>query len=829
MRTARDRAGGPRPGTFRAACALCAVVLGAGVVAATGLLPDARTAQIVDDAAQLAAGTFATACCLLTWRGAVRAGLARSAWMWRLLLGLGTTGWTGGQGFWSWYQIVERRPLPSPSWADVGYFCLPLFALPALLVLPAGPAPRAVTAPVATAAEPPAGRAEGRGRVLLGLDAVVIVGSLVLLSWSTSLGAVVRAGAPTTTAFLIAIGYPVTDAALVVIVLLIAVFRRPQRPLSLILLGAGLTGLAVSDSFFLYLVSSGATAMPPGYDVGFVAGPLLVGLGALAPRPTARPGGPSEDRRAVTWYTLLPYVPLLLTGVLVVVQEAAGLTIGPSETYGLILLVAVVVGRQFLTILENLDLLWRVREGQHRLHHQAFHDWLTGLPNRALFRDRLDQAVERLGRDGHRLALLFCDLDDFKRVNDSFGHAAGDELLQVTAERLAARRQPGDTVARLGGDEFAVILVDHEAPAAAARDLLTALARPVTLTGRPHVPRASAGLVVVEAGDEPVTSALLLHRADAAMYVAKRSGKGTVVGYEPPMEGGHLAVRAMQALTEVLAGPPADGESDAVGLAYQPIVPLGGTTPVAVEALLRWDHPTSGPVPPELLVHLAESADLVDALEDQVLDRACRDVALLRAGALPDLAVHVNVTAGQVTSPALVDRVRATLERRGLPGAALVLEVTETGRISDLTAASRVLDALRALGVRLALDDFGAGHSNLDYLLQLPIDILKLDRALIVGGRATPRADAISAGAIQIARALDIPVIAEGVEETGQADRLRALGCQYGQGYLYSPPVPLAALLLPGQPGGQGSVKPVIPIWNPENRGRPPLIETQSP
>ncbi|HYJ75714.1 MAG TPA: GGDEF domain-containing protein, partial [Kineosporiaceae bacterium] len=215
---------------------------------------------------------------------------------------------------------------------------------------------------------------------------------------------------------------------------------------------------------------------------------------------------------------------------LVILQQVTDLSLNPVETYGLILLVAVVVVRQLFTLVENLELLRRVRESQDRLHHQAFHDWLTGLPNPALFRNRLEQAVERHRRGEHPLALLFCDLDDFKAVNDTLGHAVGDELLRVVAERLRQCVRAGDTVARLGGDEFAVVMDDDRAsPHAVGERVLAALTRPVTLAGRVLLPRASAGLVVVAPSEDAVSADVLLHRADAAMYEAKREGKGRLV------------------------------------------------------------------------------------------------------------------------------------------------------------------------------------------------------------------------------------------------------------------------------------------------------------
>lgn len=783
------------------------------VLSDTGVFGDAQ-AQLIDDVGQLGAGIFATCCCGLTWRWAVTARQARPEWLWRALLFFGVAGWSCGQGAWSWYQVVLNQDLPSPSLADVGYFALPVFAFPALFALPSGPSPR--TAPGALGGQ---AHREPGVRVLLALDALVIVGSLFLFTWSTTLGAVSQAGAPTVGAFLIAVGYPVTDLILVVLVLLLGMFRRPQRPRALLLLGIGLVALSVSDSFFLYLVSVGATRMPPLFNVGFLVGPVLIGLAALAPQPTSSPDPSDSDARAATWYTVLPYLPLGLFGLLVVVQHMTGRPVDQTETYGLVLLVSVVVLRQLLTTLENLELLRRVRDGQDRLHHQAFHDWLTGLPNRALFRDRLEHAVERHRRDERQLAVLFCDLDDFKQVNDTLGHAAGDELLCLMAERLRRCVRSGDTVARLGGDEFAVILDDeHTLPAVVGERMLAMLGEPVTLAGHSLTPRASAGLVVVQSGEPTVTADLLLSRADAAMYAAKRGGKGRLIAYPggfehaPPAPdlSALLAEALAEALTAALAaattgfrpewdggqsvGPPprtATGNDDpipALRVMYQPIVRLADSTMAAVEALTRWDHPATGSVPPETLIQVAESAGLINALDDMVLELACRQVALARSGRHPHLVMHVNLTAARVIDPALVELVGGTLERHRLPGSALVLEITETDRITDFAAAADVLGQVRRLGVKLALDDFGVGYANLNHLLRLPVDILKLDRTLTAIG--TDRSEAITAGAVRIARDLGIPMIAEGLEDPAQAAWLSTLGCQYGQGFLFSQPLP---------------------------------------
>jgi diguanylate cyclase (GGDEF)-like protein len=511
---------------FQVAARTAAVLVPVSVLLATSGAVSVDISRVVDDIAQIAAGVFAAWSCAWTWRRARRSGTPGGLLAWRVLLFFGTAGWTCGQLVWSWYQLVGDRDIPSPSLADIGYFALPVFAVPALLALPTTPASTATSTGV-----PRLERNDRRAGLLVTLDSLVIVGSLFLLTWSTALGAAVHTGAPTAAAFAVAVGYPVTDLVMVVIVLLTAVFRRPRTPGALLLLGAGLVALSVSDSLFLYLVSVGASDIPTAYDIGFVAGPVLLGLAALLPESGERRiAPPVGSRRADTWFVFLPYLPLGGIGLLVILQQVSGLALDPIETYGLILLVGIVVVRQLLTLLENLELLSRVQESQDRLHHQAFHDWLTGLPNAALFRNRLEQAVERHRRGGHPLALLFCDLDDFKGVNDTLGHSVGDDLLRLVAGRLRQSVRTGDTVARLGGDEFAVILDDDPAsPQAVGERVLAALTEPVTLAGCELLLRASAGLVVVAPAEDAGSADQLLHRADAAMYQAKHAGKGRLV------------------------------------------------------------------------------------------------------------------------------------------------------------------------------------------------------------------------------------------------------------------------------------------------------------
>ena len=770
-----------------AVAAVTAVLVGDS----SGLLAD-RDAVVLDNAAQFAAGAFAAVACA----GASRrtTGVERT---WRRLMAIGMAGWSVGQLVWSYYQIFRATPLPGPSLADVGYLTLPVFAFAALLSLATEGLSRRPGA---------VGGSRLRAALVLGLDGFVVVGSLFILTWSTALGAVVHAGAPSRLAFGVAIAYPITDLLLVVMVVLLLATRpvpsrvRPQ----LVLLGLGLVGLSASDSVFAYLVSSGAETMPPAANAGFIAGPLLVGLAALNRSEAPAPASTGQRRGPAEWFhLLLPYLPLGATGVLLAGQVARGREPDLIEMIVGLTVVGLVVVRQMVTLIDNTVLLGRVSDAQDRLTYQAYHDPLTGLANRALFRDRLVSAI-----DQHRpFAVLYVDLDDFKAVNDSLGHVAGDRVLRTVAERLRSCVRSVDTVARLGGDEFgALVHGDADLPDRVGRRMLAALRRPLQVDGRPVTVAASLGAAVPDPSEPSLTADALLRRADAAMYAGKRQGKGLLVWYGPETADGSDNPDLPTLLADALAGGP---ERSGIDVLYQPIVRMSNGERVAVEALARWSHTQIGDVPPSVFVAVAEKAGLVGALDDFVLDRACGDVAahLARHGTAP--AVHVNISASRLGNPDLEQTVADTLARHGLSPGHLVLEVTESCRIPDPAAAAGSARRLRASGVRLALDDFGTGFNTLAQLHELPVDIVKLDRTFTAVGSGSLRAEALCESLVSIAADLAITVIAEGVETRAQGAALARLGCGFGQGHLYGRPAPLSASPAPaavgvGAAGGVG-------------------------
>jgi diguanylate cyclase (GGDEF)-like protein/PAS domain S-box-containing protein len=421
---------------------------------------------------------------------------------------------------------------------------------------------------------------------------------------------------------------------------------------------------------------------------------------------------------------------------------------------------------------------------EQELRHQAFHDALTGLANRALFEDRLAHALAGARRHDHPIAVLFLDLDDFKTINDSLGHAVGDELLRTVARRIAAEVRVTDTAARLGGDEFAVLLEtmdeDTDADAIAAR-LLKALRAPIHIGGRELRVSASVGLARSDgaAGVED-----LLRNADTAMYAAKDAGKGTAQTFEAGM---HQRVLDRLELTGELQRAI---EREQFELDYQPIVELATGHIVGAEALVRWAHPTRGRLAPGSFISLAEETGMIVALGGWVLRVACaQGAAWQREFPLRALYINVNVSTRQLHDPEFPGLVAAVLRDSGLPGSQLVLEVTESVLPDDNQEMIDQLLALKALGVRVAVDDFGSGYSALSRLQAYPVDILKIDRSFIDGLERDAGKGQLVQGIVNLGESLHLEIVAEGIEEREQADQLREMRSPLGQGFLFSHPI----------------------------------------
>jgi diguanylate cyclase (GGDEF)-like protein/PAS domain S-box-containing protein len=426
---------------------------------------------------------------------------------------------------------------------------------------------------------------------------------------------------------------------------------------------------------------------------------------------------------------------------------------------------------------------------EEQLAHQAFHDPVTQLANRALFSDRVEHALMRAQRGVPDIAVMFIDLDDFKTVNDSLGHAAGDAVLHEVGRRLKLAVRPTDTVARFGGDEFAVLLDgvhgSEDAADAAAR-ILRALDLPIDVDGKDVFPRASVGICLV--GEETTTpeAAELLRNADVAMYMAKRDSKGSYRVFEPTMHERVVERLELRSdLQHALA-------LDQLELHYQPVVRLNGRKILGVEALLRWNHPQRGVIPPAQFIPVAEETGLIVPMGRWVLETACREAVRLheRFPRSEPLTISVNLSVRQLQSETLLADVRHALQVSGLDATSLVLEITESLMLADTDYAMAQLNALKELGIRLAMDDFGTGYSSLSYLSRFPVDILKMDRSFV----GSDENGALTSAIIALGASLSLDVVAEGIELPEQASSLEALGCDFGQGYLFARPMPSAAL-----------------------------------
>ncbi|MEV6598794.1 EAL domain-containing protein [Actinoplanes sp. NPDC051346] len=433
------------------------------------------------------------------------------------------------------------------------------------------------------------------------------------------------------------------------------------------------------------------------------------------------------------------------------------------------------------------------RQHSDELAYRANHDLLTGLPNRELFTRSTSRVLDEAG-SGARAAIVLVDLDDFKAVNDRLGHTVGDALIVAIGERLSDCLRTGDLLARLGGDEFALLLpgAGADEAAEAAQRILTALARPIAAADYELVVHGSVGLTTAGSGTAEhgeSTAMELLRQADVAMYTAKESGRNRWVRYEPGMdaaaqEHAQLAAELHQAL-----------ERDEFHLLYQPIVALPDGDLIGVEALVRWHHPVRGLVSPADFIPAAERTGLIVPVGEWVLREACRQGAewQLRHGDRVPSKINVNVSARQLQEPSFVDTVAAVLAESGLAPSRLVIEITETAVFGG-GSATQTVAGLRELGCRIALDDFGTGHSSLGLLRTCPVDVIKVDKSFVDGVGGTVEQEAIATSIGEIARALRLEAVAEGVETAAQADRLHQLGYRQAQGFHFARPLTAEAL-----------------------------------
>ncbi|TCJ33954.1 diguanylate cyclase [Parafrankia sp. BMG5.11] len=770
------------------------------VMLASFVLPS-RTADLVVRACGMAAIAFQGGCELWSARRA-RGGERR----WRLLLLAGWITVAAGLVITSVRALFSgQSPVPPLSGTEPAYLAFIPASVAALLAFP--------TDPLSPEDEPVrrAGQHGTHWRTVTVMDAVLLAGSLSLLGWVVVLQPLVRARAPAPVSLAALLAFGIGCLLLLITVLLVAAFRRPRQKKPFALLGGGLASITILLHVSLYFIASGQPE-PLQLEAANAIGTVMIGLACIAPprpstgsvvaaAPLSLESAPDSWRvrwagwRAgpgVRWVRIfLPYVPLSALGVLAVIQMSTEARVEPIEIYGIFALVLMVLIRQMLTLADNQKLLDRVQRSRRQLRHQALHDPLTGLANRVLFGDRVEEAVARRARG--RPALLFCDLDDFKSVNDTLGHPAGDELLRITARRLLGCVPPSDTVARLGGDEFAVLLADDAADAEAVGKRVAAVVRaPCFLAGQPCAIHASLGLTVAVPASS-ISAEDLVQQADLAMYAAKRRGKNSLVVYDPEIFAHGRSPTAQLALSQLLRGDPAGGVIDVL---YQPIVDLTRHHTVAFQASTCWHHPTLGSFTAEQTVTVATGVGLRAQLEQLILGRACHDIGHYRRQTGQNVAVCVGVSAARPAGDLLPD-VEAALAASRLPAQALILRLTDMECLDE--EAARSLRTCVTRGLRLALNAIARNQSTFLALDELPIQILMFD-SYYAGGLtgSANRADLLRRALLALARDLGLTVVATGVQNREQARTLARHGCRFGQGQFFGPPA-----ALPGQPRQQ--------------------------
>ncbi|MFM9034603.1 MAG: putative bifunctional diguanylate cyclase/phosphodiesterase [Mycobacterium sp.] len=704
--------------------------------------------KAIDDIALVAVSVPALVFAVLAARSTQ--GRLRAGWS---CLAAGLTVWTIAEVLWTYYELVLRE-VPFPSLADVFFLLFPIGAGAALLLFWN---PR---------------RGESRGRILL--DALIVAGSLFIVSWLLVMSRLNETREASTLEFILSLAYPVTDLILLTMSAVVLVSAQAPQRLSMTLLTVGLACMAIADSGYAYLSAQREYVSGDLIDIGWVAGLLLLTVAAAAGRdaPPHRFQAADMPGWASVW---LPYAPLMLAAGVLAISPPEQSSAGPVLAVGLVL-VFTVLGRQFLAVRENRRLLAVVAD-------QALRDPLTGLANRALFGDRLNHAMTLRARDGQSLGVLAIDLDEFKLVNDTLGHAAGDELLVAVADRLRGAVRAGDTVSRLGGDEFGVIL--EGAPHTAeplARKVAEAFNAPFVIDGHEVMVRPSVGFAVAQTAGPRTGREVedLLKRADEAMYAAKRSraDRSTLWrSQENPSAGDELLAELRDAV-----------EQQKLTMVYQPKFDLKSSGLVGVEALLRWPRQEGELLGPDEFLPMVRRHGLIGPVTDFVLTRALDDAARWYAAGA-QVPVAINLFPPSLAMPNLPERIRRELADRNLSPSALTVEITEDMVLDNLARTRTVLSELRGRGILVAIDDFGSGYSALSYLRDLPVDEVKLDRDFIAPITRDPRAAAVARAVIDVARVLCLTTVAEGVEDIETVNCLREFGCDFVQGYFYSQPL----------------------------------------
>jgi diguanylate cyclase (GGDEF)-like protein len=678
------------------------------------------------------------------------------------------------------FDRLRGKVLPLyPPTVMVGFLIFPLVACVALLVFPSG--------------------YPGVARFRMLLDGAIVGTSLFVVAWVTLLRDVYSATGVNRLDEFLSIACPIAGVVTVTVAVLGLARANAQWRPTLITLTTGLTLIAAAGGAYVFSLARHSLShlADSAWTLEWPAGLVLVGVAALN-CPVGQPEGPPERSNVITPISLwLPYIPMAIAGGLELARFRSTLQSDPALAAAPWLILAV-LARQFMVVAENRRLL-------HSASDRALRDPLTNLANRVLFHDRLDHVMQLYHRDQRSVAVLSMDLDDFKLINDNLGHSAGDALLVQAAQRLMSCVRSGDTVARLGGDEFAVLIENAgENAHLIVYQIMEAFERPFSADGEVIFMRPSAGLAVAALDDAELSGSALLKQADIAMYAAKRLGGGLQT-FSPdmhmsndssasfptsdvqPSRGGLVEVRLLSDLRQAIS-------HRALTVLYQPKVDLQTTRIVGAEALVRWPHPIFGLVQPHQFLPLVRQHGLMRTFTDLILDQALDDAAQWRRCGMA-VPVAVNLFPPLVGDVNLPRRIFDGLERYELPGDSLIVEITEDLLLDNIDRTRQVLEALREKHIHVALDDFGSGYSALTYLRKLPIDEVKVDYDLIGHVLTDPRAEAIVSAVIDLAHALDVTTVAEGVENIETADWLRERGCEVAQGILYSPPIPALAMM----------------------------------
>ncbi len=702
---------------------------------------------------------------------AVRAGgRVRAGWA---LLAVASFSWGAGNTYWSWNELVVHSAVLFPSWADLGFLIFPVAGTAGLWLI--------------------SGHSSLGSRLASLLDGLIFTGSVLMMAWIVTLRATYEAGGDSTLSLVVSLAYPCGDITLATMGFLLATRTQRGRRGVIALLITGLLGMLLADTLFAVSTANGSYASGQVSDGGW-----LIGFAALAAAGwhMAR-NPPALDRAGIPrrWQLVLPYFPFGAALAIGATQRIRGQVFDGVSAGILFAVIGFILVRQLVTVIHNSTLTSQLR-------HQAFHDSLTGLANRALFTDRLEHALALRSRGGHEVIVMCLDLDDFKLVNDSLGHDAGDALLRGVAERLRGCFGRSDTIARLGGDEFAVIVESSGRPEAEAQKILDSLRFPFTVGVGSISAAVSIGVAVTGVVPRPVEvhSTDLLKQVDLALYAAKAQGKSSYAVFKPVMR--HDFDKEMALRTELGRAV----ENGALTVVYQPIHELGSGQIKGVEALARWSDGTLGDVPPATFIPVAERAHLIAPIGEFVLDRACQEFSRW-----PDHAgkyLSVNVSPLQLLDPSFREIATATATTHGLLPQQLVLEVTETA-LGEENEIAVMLGLLSLEGFRIAIDDFGTGYSSLRYLQRFPIDVIKIDRSYVQDVEHDPAAAQLLRAVLALVSTLGLACIAEGVETEGQARRLADLGCANGQGYLFSRPVPMESL---ARSGGRARAEATPPL-----------------